>query len=511
MLKKVLGLLFCSIFILSLYTCSGVSADDASLSSLTISVGTLTPTFNKETLSYVARVPITTYSVTVTATATASINALINVNGLPAISGKESAAVTLTAGDNLIEIKVKSANRDKTLTYVVNVTKSISDLEAIIRGNDTGNSDKFGWSIACDGTTLVVGAPGAPGGSGPGAVYVFNKSSSGWGQTQKLTASGGSTGDLFGWSVALDNNTIAVGAPHKDYDGTDVNSGAVYIFTESGNTWSQQAMKESSDPCFAYYFGWSVSLNGGTLAVGEPDSALSGTACSHGPIGGGYYGTVHIFTGSGASWTHQAALQATDSAPNSYFGESNSMDSETLAVGARGDLSAGSVYIFTGASNSWAQQAKLRAASPSINANFGYSVSLSGFRLVIGAPNESTSAPNSGATYLFSGSGATWQQAGNAIKAATPTANDYLGSSVNINGNIFVLGAPGAQTPAKVGSIAVYAKKDLFVWSQVGDPLVPTETTFARFGQSVAVTDTELFIGADNYDGDGSGAVYIYH
>lgn len=500
--------------IVPLSTCSGISGEDANLSSLTISEGTLTPSFDKETLTYSVKLPITTYSVTFTATAVAGINALITINTLPAISGQESGAIVLYPGANAVEIKVKSSNREKEKIYTVNVTKSISDLEAILQGSDTGNSDKFGWSLACDGTTLVVGAPGASSGSGPGAVYIFNKGSSGWVQSQKLTASGGSNGDNFGWSVALYENTIAVGAKWKSYDGTDTRSGGVYIFTKSGTTWSQQGgVIEAPTPCKDHYFGTSVSLSGSTLAVGEPNSVEPGLICSH--AGGGYYGAVYIYTTNGSSWSYKKTITASDYAQNNYFGEAVSLDSGTIAIGARGYSSnRGSVYIFTGSSTSWTEQIKIQAAIPIIGSNFGSSLSLSGTRLLIGAPTDSILETNSGAVYLFSGSGSSWQQSGDAIRAATPVANQYLGNSINLSGDMFVVGISGPPSPTyQKGSAVVYAKQQFYVWGSVGDPLEPTgtEASLARFGQSIATTDTEIFVGADNYDLDGSGAVYIYH
>jgi hypothetical protein len=511
-----------ALLIMPLFTCSGNSGDEVNLSGLTISAGTLSPTFDKDTTTYAVRVPITTYSVTFTPTAIAGVNSLITINDLPVISEKESGPVVLFAGMNAVTIKVKSPNREKEKIYTVNITKSISDLEAVIQGNDTDTDDKFGWSVACDGTTLVVGAPGAAatpgGGPAPGAVYIFSKNTAGtWEQTQKLMALDATDGDNFGWSVALYENTIAVGAPYRDHDGTDIDSGGIYLFTKSGNTWTERTMKESSGPCREYYFGWSVSLSGGTLAVGEPDCSDVGLACLH--AGGGYYGAVHIFTGSGASWTHQAKLQASDAAGNIWFGDSISLDGGTLAVGASAKTSlpalvSGAVYIFTGASASWTEQVKLMAAIPYANNNFGASVSLSSGRLGVGAPTDSSSVLYNGATYLFAGSGAVWQQAGDSMKSTTPVANDYLGSSVSVKGDLFVAGAAGSPNPVYGRGFAlVYAKQEFFVWEPVESALIPAgaEASLARFGQSIAVTDSEIFVGANNYDLDASGAVYIYH
>jgi hypothetical protein len=500
-------------------SCSGSgSPDNANLSGLEISEGTLSPAFDKDTISYSAKVAITVPSVTLKSTAEMGEDTLITINDLPAISGKDSAPVLIYPGANTVTILVKSPDRTKEKTYTVIVNSVINELESILQGSDTGNSDHFGWSVACDGTTLVVGAPYASGGaSGHGAVYIFNRVSSRWVQTQKLTATGGANGDLFGWSVSLSGNTIAVGAPYQSDIGLgQTNNGAVYIFTNSGGTWTQRTRIEShapNAPCTSYYFGWSVSLQGTTLAVGEPNSPTYNGACTG--SGGGYHGDVQMFTGSGASWTYGSTLTAgADDNPSNYFGAAISLDSGTLVISSQGYINVGVVYIFTGSGGTWTQQARLHALSPSINSNFGSSVSLSGERLVIGSETESTTKSNSGAVYLFAGSGTSWSQSGDAMKSSTPVIDEYFGHSVSLYGDFFAVGASGPPNPTyKKGSVTVFAKQKLFAFSQVEDPLTPAgaAASLARLGQSVAVTDTQIIVGADNYDLDGSGAVYVYH
>jgi hypothetical protein len=483
-------------------SCSSSGGNDADLSSLTISEGTLSPAFDKDTLSYSAKVSLSTVSVTFKPTAEQGTNSLITINDLPSISGIDSAPVLIYPGANTATIIVKSPDRSTTRTYTVTVNSVINDLESILQGNDTGNSDSFGWSIACDGTTLVIGAPHASGGGGPGAVYIFKRGTSSWVQEQKLT--GGAPGDLFGWSVSLSGSTIAVGAPHQS-DGVHTENGAAYMFVESGGVWAQQGgILFSFSPSPSYYFGSSVSLQGNTLAVGEPNG------------GSGYHGDVQIFTRSGVSWANQAVLVATPSVANSYFGQAISLDSGTLAIGAQGDDSTvvGAVYIFTGSGSSWTQQQEISPPTTSLPSSFGSAVSLSGSRLIIGSETESTTQANSGAVYLFAGSGSSWTQAGIALKSTSPLIDEHFGHSVSIVGNIFAVGASGPLLPTfQRGSACVFGKGQFFTWSQVEDPLIPsgTASSLARFGQSIVVTDTEIIVGADFYNGDGSGAVYVYH
>jgi len=145
---------------------------------------------------------------------------------------------------------------------------------AYLKASNTGAFDWFGWSVAVSGGTVVVGAKGedssATGVNGDqtndleensGAAYVFTRSGATWSQQAYLKASNTGAGDNFGWSVAIDNDTIVVGAAYEDSNATGVNgpqdnnddstSGAAYVFTRSGTTWSQQAyLKASNSVCF---------------------------------------------------------------------------------------------------------------------------------------------------------------------------------------------------------------------------------------------------------------------
>jgi hypothetical protein len=98
--------------------------------------------------------------------------------------------------------------------------------QAKLTASDATSGDNFGWSVALYGPTAVVGAYDKK--SGRGAAYVFGRSGSSWPQEAKLTASDATSGDNFGWSVALYGSTAVVGAPFKN-SGT----GAAYVFANT--------------------------------------------------------------------------------------------------------------------------------------------------------------------------------------------------------------------------------------------------------------------------------------
>ena len=183
-----------------------------------------------------------------------------------------------------------------------------------LAASDGVADDYFGGavSISSDGSTVLIGADGNS--SHKGAAYIFTRSGMTWIQQAKLVASDGATGDDFGTSVSisLDGSTTIVGAQsNSSY------TGAAYVFTRSGSTWTQQEKLTASDGAAGDFFGWSVSLSsdGSTVLIGADGNS------SH-------RGAAYIFTRSGVTWIQQAKLVASDAAGNDYFGQSVSISSD---------------------------------------------------------------------------------------------------------------------------------------------------------------------------------------
>src|SRR6266567_4289233 len=254
----------------------------------------------------------------------------------------------------------------------------ISGLQAYVKASNTGAADEFGFAVALsiDGNTLVVGAPGEASAGietdnsalGAGAVYVYLRSGTTWTQQAYIKASNPEAGDQFGASVALSDNgnTLAVGATGEDSalpgvtagnvsevtaGNTAPGAGAVYVFTRSGTTWTQQAYVKASNTDADDQFGISVALNsdGNTLAVGTTgeDSALTGvragivdeTTAGNAAPGAG---AVYVFTRVGTAWAQEAYIKASNTGVLDLFGLSVSLsgDGDILAVGAIGESSA---------------------------------------------------------------------------------------------------------------------------------------------------------------------------
>jgi hypothetical protein len=352
--------------------------------------------------------------------------------------------------------------------------------------------DLFGYSVAVSGSTAVVGAYAAN--SYTGAAYVFTRSGRSWSQQAVLTASGGAPGDQFGWSVAVSGSTAVVGAPV-----TNSQTGAAYVFTEPAGGWvneTQQAVLTASDGAEFDEFGDSVAVSGSTAVVGA-DGKDADT------------GAAYVFTEPAGGWaneTQQAVLTASDGAVANEFGDSVAIDGSTAVVGARGWAGArgespytGAAYVFVQSGTAWSQQAELTASDGAANDQFGFSVAISGATVVVGAPGGET-VP--GAAYVFAASGTAWSQQAE-LTASNPVAGDQFGISVAIFGATAMVGADGEN--AGEGAAYMFAGSGMS-WSQQAKLTISGP---AQFGVSVAIAGAATVVGADGGD-SGTGAAYAY-
>ena len=271
--------------------------------------------------------------------------------------------------------------------------------------NDAGNYDNFGWAVAISGdkSTAIVGAPSwdSPSASNAGAAYIFTDTNVGWSQQAIINASDAQSSDRFGKAISIsgDGNTAIVGAPDEDTGGS--NAGAVYIFTRSGSSWSQQQKIQASDAQSSDRFGTfvSISSDGDTAIVGAPGEATGGTNA----------GAAYIFTRSGTTWSQEAKIVSTDLQSEDKFGTSVSIsgDGNTAIVGATGEdttaSEAGSAYIFTRAGTTWSQKKKFQASNASSGDSFGEAVAMSndGETAIVGSQFEDTGGTNTGSAYIF--------------------------------------------------------------------------------------------------------------
>ena len=255
--------------------------------------------------------------------------------------------------------------------YVFTRVAGVWSQQAYLKASNTGSNDLFGTAVALtsDGNTLAVAAQGeasaAAGINGDqtdnsatdaSAVYVFTRTSGVWSQQAYLKSSNLEAGDRFqNIAISADGGTLAVGAPGEDSSATGVNgdqsdnlavdSGAIYVFTRSASTWSQQAYLKASNTGGSDLFGAALALSadGNTLAVdavGE-DSAATGIDGSQGNNAALHSGAVYVFTRSGSTWSQQAYVKASNTDANDSFGSALAIsgDGNTLSAGAFGESS----------------------------------------------------------------------------------------------------------------------------------------------------------------------------
>jgi hypothetical protein len=249
--------------------------------------------------------------------------------------------------------------------YVFTRSGGVWSQTAYLKASNTDAHDIFGSSVAIYVDTVVVAAPNesssAAGVDGDqadnsvgyaGAAYVFTRSSGVWSQQAYLKASNPDANDAFGYSVAIDGNTLVVGACGEDSNATGVDgdgadnsagvSGAAYVFTRSGSTWIQQAYLKASNTDAGDNFGFSVAISGDTLVVGAFNEASNATGVNGDQADNslGYAtGAAYNFTRSSGVWSQQSYLKASNTGEGDFFGYSVAIYGDTVVVGALGENS----------------------------------------------------------------------------------------------------------------------------------------------------------------------------
>lgn len=390
----------------------------------------------------------------------------------------EPLAAHLAIDDGAILLVVDDADA----IYPVTVDPLVwAPQQTLAAGPDAGAAG-FGASVAISGDTVLVGAPrDATDGYHQGSASVFVRNGTTWTEQARLVASDGAYQDGFGSAVALDGDTALVTAPGE--------ADAAYVFVRSGSTWSEQAKLVPSTPSSP--FGVAAALSGDTalIKVGQTtggvhafvrtgstwseqqiitlpfgeiyngsagsvaldgDTAVIGAA-DHDVTANGYEGGAYVFSRSGAVWSQDQLLTASDATLDARFGWSVAIRGDAIVVGASGERGIqspvrGAAYVFARTGSSWTEQAKLVASDGENFDRYGASVALDGDRAIVGAPTDSESVQNSnlGSAYVYERSGTAWLET-QKLLAMDGLEDDRLGVSVAMSGDTAVLGAPGVD------------------------------------------------------------------
>ena len=309
-------------------------------------------------------------------------------------------------------------------------------LQSVLSPADPGG--KFGTVVAVEGDRIAIGAPShfhEPTGNSGGAAFVFERSGTTWTQQAELLASDPHSNDSFGGSVALDGDTLVVAAGGGD--GVVANTGCVYVFTHAGGVWTEAVKLFAADGSAGDAYGTSVALDGDTLLVGTPRDSDLGTLA----------GAAYVLTGSGATWTQQTKLFASDASAFDGFG-GVSLSGDTAAIGAptanpMAGSEIGAVYIFTRTGGIWTEQAALHAPDAEPHDRFGTGLEVEGDRLVATALFNDAMGNASGAAYVFERSAATWTQTAKLIPTDGSASDDDTMGAVGLSGDTLIVGAHG--------------------------------------------------------------------
>lgn len=385
---------------------------------------------------------------------------------------------------------------------------------------DPESQAEFGWSVAISGNTAVVGARNDDPdlGSGPlanaGAAYVFVRSGSNWIQQAKLVARNARAGDTFGISVAIDGDTLVVGATGVDLDDAD-EAGAAYVFVRQGATWKQKARLVAKNPAEDDNFGASVAIDGITIVVGADAHDLGGVLIDS--------GAAYVFIQRSGSWDQKAMLVSTDIGLGDYFGTSVAISGQRIVVGATqanltGTRGNGSAYIFKGGGNTWMQEAILAAENGRDGDFFGQSVAIFNDTAVVGAlftdPDLGNGRiTNAGAAYVFTPRGGTWRQQARLLPEDASSFS-YFGQAVAIYGNKIAVGANGrAQAGYKDAGATYLFTRTGREWDQQTFIVPDSISDDDNFGNAVAISGDRVLVGANGRDLStlrSAGEAFIY-
>ncbi|HUX95513.1 MAG TPA: T9SS type A sorting domain-containing protein [Bacteroidales bacterium] len=385
-----------------------------------------------------------------------------------------------------------------------NFTVTPTLFPAVQQGNKlvgTGSSGTlqqgYAVSVSADGNTAIVGEPYDN--YQIGAAWIYTRSSGSWAQQQKIAGTGytGTSYIYQGSSVSLsaDGNTAIIGGY-----GDNNNTGAVWIFTRSNGTWSQQGNKlVGTEAAVNQYQGWSVSLSadGNTAIIG----------------GSGYSdnkGAAWIFSRSGGTWTEQSKLVDDDFLGTPWRGTSVSLsaDGNTAIVGGNNDNSGvGAAWIWTRSGETWTKQSKLVAEDHIGASKQGQSVSLSadGNTVIVGGHNDNSAI---GAAWIWTRIGETWTEQSKLV------AEDHSGAS-NQGFSVF-LSADG-NTALMGGRYDDSNKGAAWIWTRSGETwtkqtkLVDNDCPGSHQGWSVSLSaDGSTALVGGPYDDDQIGAAWVY-
>jgi len=359
----------------------------------------------------------------------------------------------------------------------------------------------FGGAVAAEsGTIFVAASPLRKGKRGPGTVHVFQRRDSRWVRAQILSVPASTFEDDFGVSMAVDGDTLVVGAQFADSRGKD--SGLAYVFERRAERWRRAAVLSASDAAAGDQFGLTVSVSGETIVVGARLSHSRGRDA----------GAAYVFTRQDGRWQQVQKLMASDAAAGDLFGRA-SVDTNDMIVSA--DLNnahTGKVYFLERRGAAWVETAKVTAPNGTEGDEFGISLALAGSTAVFGAIGDDSGGDDAGAAYAFDHRDGKWTQTAR-LTPRDSAPHEAFGFSVAADNGVIVVGAPHphekGERPGQ-GAAYVFERQD-GEWTQVGRLTASDAVPGTWFGNAVAISGETIVVGMLlNAEGKRSGSAYVF-
>jgi trimeric autotransporter adhesin len=408
---------------------------------------------------------------------------------------EDSNAVGPFRGEDIASAAENDAAQNAGAAYVFVRNGELWELRAYLKPSNTAVGALFGTMVAISGDTIVIGARGdasSPTGDtttfASGSAYVFTRRRNRWSQTAQLKASNAGAGDNFGAAVAIDDDTIVVGAPGEGSSLTGVNnafdnnsaygSGAAYVFVRADDSWPQQSYLKPDRVFAGDNFGSSVAISGDRVVIGAigDDSGATGVNDEAQREAQSASGAAYAFLRERELWTQDAYFKPSVCRAGDSFGYSVAIAGDSVVVGAPGSSQGeGAAYVFTNEGGVWLEQGALAVPPPIVQAGpamlsgpgdaFGASVRIVKDTILVGAYGEDSqamgwndkargndAAPNSGAAYLFARREGSWAWA-DYVKPLVTRPNQQFGNRIAISVDTLAIGAMNdGQNPRDMSS-----------------------------------------------------------
>jgi len=386
------------------------------------------------------------------------------------------------------------------------VCEPVSPTELI--GNDAIAYGYAGFSVSAAGDLAVVGVYGDDRVTiGAGSVAVYRRTDGVWAQEDDLMPdpADAARGDWMGYSVATDGQRIVVGVPYGIVDG--VKTGRVLVYANDQTLgWVVEDTIAAPDGVFDDQFGTSVAIDEGVILVGAPGRDFFSLE----DMGGAY-----VFTLDESDWVFEDILLGFSGAL-ARGGQAVALDMPFAAFGAPRDASPGTpdtgrAWVFESSKSGWAPPTDLPASMPEPGAFYGNAVAIQGSTALVGAPFvEFTPGDAAGRVEAFGFENGSWQ-ATQTIDARF-SGDQWLGESLAIRGDTLAIGMPGISS--RRGAVELHTRDSSGQWAPATpEPLAPdTLPAISFFGNSVALAEGTLLVGADRTDvpGTNAGSAWAY-